>query len=362
MGSILALILDIIRLLAKLSRRGGTRALIAEHLILRQQLLSVRRKRRRAPPLSTFDRVVIAISSLFIGGRRLPALSIVVAHSTVLGLHRALVNRKYSRLFSNKQAKKPGPKGPLLELIKLVVEIKTKNPRYGCPKIALLVSKLLGDDISEQTIRRILRKHFRSAPGSGPSWLNAIGTAQDVLWSMDLFCVESIRLQTHWIMLVIDHHTREIIGFAVHAGQLRGEDVCQMFHGIKVKSGRCPRHLSTDNDPLFKFHQWRANLRILDIDEIKSVPETPWSHPFVERAIGTVRREYLDDHLFWNAQGLKTGLDQYANYYNEARVHSSLFGQTPRGLSGAGTILKIDLQNYGWKSYCGSRFLIPVAA
>ena len=285
-----------------------------------------------------------------------------MAHSTVLGLHRALVNRKYSHLFSNKRAKRPGPNGPSPELIKLVVEIKTKNPRYGCPKIALLVSKLLGEEISEQTIRRILRKYFRSAPGSGPSWLNAIGTAKDVLWSLDLFWVESIRLQTHWVMLVMDHYTREVIGFAVHAGHLSGEDVCQMFHCIKVKSGRCPRHLSTNNDPLFKFHQWQANLRILDVDEIKSVPETPWSHPFVERAIGTVRREYLDDHLFWNARGLGTGLGQYANYYNEARVHSSLFGQSPRGLSGAGAISKIDLQNYGWKTYCRGRFSIPMAA
>ena len=102
MGSVLALFLDLIRLLAKLSRPGGVRALIAEHLILRQQLLSVRRKRHRTPPLSTFDRVVLAISSLFISGKRLPAISIVIAHSTVIGLHRALVNRKYSILFSNK--------------------------------------------------------------------------------------------------------------------------------------------------------------------------------------------------------------------------------------------------------------------
>ena len=243
-----------------------------------------------------------------------------------------------------------------------MVEIKTKNPRYGCPKIALLVSKLLGEEISEQTVRRILRKHFRSAPGSGPSWLNAIGTAKDVLWSMDLFCVESIRLQTHWVMLVMDHHTREIIGFAVDAGNLSGEDICKMFGSIRLRSGRSPRHLSTDNDPLFQFHRWEANLRIFDIDEIKSVLETPWSHPFVERAIGTVRREYLDHYLFWNARGLETGLAQYANYYNEARVHSSLFGQTPRGLSGAGAISKIDLQNHVWKSYCHGRFSIPVAA
>jgi hypothetical protein len=55
-----------------------------------------------------------------------------------------------------------------------------------------------------------------------------------------------------------------------------------------------PKHVSTDHDPLFRFHRWLANLRVLEIDEIKSVPYAPVSHPFVERLIGTIRREYLD--------------------------------------------------------------------
>src|SRR3954465_9436694 len=55
-----------------------------------------------------------------------------------------------------------------------------------------------------------------------------------------------------------------------------------------------PRHLSTDHDPVFEAHRWTANLRILEIDEIKTVPHVPLSHPFVERLIGTTRREFLD--------------------------------------------------------------------
>src|SRR5262245_22754686 len=62
-----------------------------------------------------------------------------------------------------------------------------------------------------------------------------------------------------------------------------------------------PRHLSTDHDPLFEAHRWRANLRILEIDEIKTVPLVPLSHPFVERVVGTKRREFLDHVLFWQA-------------------------------------------------------------
>ena len=69
-----------------------------------------------------------------------------------------------------------------------------------------------------------------------------------------------------------------------------------------------PNFLSSDNDPLYRFHQWQANLRILDVTEIKSVPYVPLSHPFVERLIGTVRREYLDHILFWTAADLENKL------------------------------------------------------
>ena len=58
-----------------------------------------------------------------------------------------------------------------------------------------------------------------------------------------------------------------------------------------------PHYISTDNDPLFQFHRWKANLRILDIEEVKSIPFTPISHPYIERVIGTIRREYLDQNV-----------------------------------------------------------------
>jgi putative transposase len=89
-----------------------------------------------------------------------------------------------------------------------------------------------------------------------------------------------------------------------------------------------PRHLSTDHDPLFEAHRWRANLRILEIDEVKTVPHVPLSHPFVERVIGTMRREFLDHVPFWNARDLERKLAEFQTYYNEARGHASLEGRT----------------------------------
>src|SRR6478735_3559097 len=86
--------------------------------------------------------------------------------------------------------------------------------------------------------------------------------------------------------------TRRLVGFGVHCGAPTSTDVCRMFN-VAIKARGVPRRVSTDHDPLFDAHRWTANLRILEIDEIKTVPLVPLSHPFVERLIGTMRREFL---------------------------------------------------------------------
>src|ERR1700722_6586461 len=85
----------------------------------------------------------------------------------------------------------------------------------------------------------------------------------------------------------MDQYTRRIIGFGVHAGTVDGVALCRMFN--RAIRGQCclPNYLSSDHDPLYTFHQWQANLRILEVTEIKTVPYVPLSHPFVERLIGT---------------------------------------------------------------------------
>ena len=74
--------------------------------------------------------------------------------------------------------------------------------------------------------------------------------------------------------------------------------VCGMFQRA-IRGQNLPKYLSSDHDPLYRFHQWQANLRVLEVTEIKVVPYVPLSHPFVERLIGAVRREYLDQNLFY---------------------------------------------------------------
>ena len=85
--------------------------------------------------------------------------------------------------------------------------------------------------------------------------------------------------------------------FGLHSGIVDGVALCRMFHRA-IRGHSLPKYLSSDHDPLYRFHQWEANLRILGVTEIKSVAYVPLSHPFVERLIGTIRREYLDRILY----------------------------------------------------------------
>ena len=119
-----------------------------------------------------------------------------------------------------------------------------------------------------------------------------------------------------------------------------------------------PKHLSTDHDPLFRFHRWLANLRVLEIEEVKSVPYTPVSHPFVERLIGTIRHEYLDRMFFWNAADLTRKLGEFKDYYNAHRVHRALAGSTPAQRAGAPSPAPAALYRYAWRQHCRGLFQI----
>ena len=123
-------------------------------------------------------------------------------------------------------------------------------------------------------------------------------------------CESRIRLKSDWQLVVMDKFTRRLIGLVVHTGDVDGIALCRMINQI-ISGKEPPRCLSSDYDPLFEYHRWQANLRILEIEPIKSVPYTPISHPFVECLIGTIRREFLDQTLFWNAVDLGKSLKRF---------------------------------------------------
>ena len=120
------------------------------------------------------------------------------------------------------------------------------------------------------------------------------------------------------MLVVMDQFTRRLIGFGVHHGAVDAPGLCCMFNAAMYGQG-APRYLSTDHDPLFEAHRWTASLRVLEVDEIKTVLDVPQSH-------------------------------------------ASLEGHTPLGFAGGRAVARADLDRVRWVSHCRGMVQLPVAA
>ena len=207
MKDVIYLLFHLLSTLARLAQHGGGRSVNAENLILKQQLIIHSRSRLRAPNLTTRDRTLLGFLSLFLNPRRIVRSAILIRPSTLLSFHNALKKRKYRQLYSPRGGRNPGPKGPSKEVINAIVEMKQRNPRFGCPRIAQQINLAFSLDLDKDTVRRVLAVHFKPDPSNrGPSWLTTPGHAKDSLWSADLFRCESILLKSHWVMVVMAPH------------------------------------------------------------------------------------------------------------------------------------------------------------
>ncbi len=152
-------------LILKVLRPVGGNAIITENVLLRHQLAILSRSRLEAPSLQTSDHFLFRALSLLISPHRLFTVAIIIKPATLLKFHHALAKRKYRHLFSNKSHKRCGPKGPSRQLIAAIVELKQRNTRFGCPRIAYIVTLTFGVEINKDIVRRILAKHCKPRPG-----------------------------------------------------------------------------------------------------------------------------------------------------------------------------------------------------
>jgi putative transposase len=130
------LLLHLLATIARLAGPGGVRSVFAESVLVKHQLVILNRSRRRSPNLGFTDRMVAGMCALLIRPRRLIRSAIVLKPSTLVRLDRALTAQTYHLLFSKRVPTKPGPKGPSQELVAAVVDMKRRNPTWGCPRIA----------------------------------------------------------------------------------------------------------------------------------------------------------------------------------------------------------------------------------
>jgi len=232
MRAYLLLFLELLRLIALLLRPGGYRAIVAENLLLKHQLIVHSRSHKRVPKLSALDRELLGFWTTFLAPRRLLRAAILIKPATLLKFHSALVKKKYRLLYTARSRIKPGPKGPSQELINAIVAMKQRNPKYGCPRIAQQINLAFGLSIDKDVVRGILAKYYRPLPGSeGPSWLSLLGHTKDSLWSIDIFRCESILLITSVQTMI--HSLITTAGKRICAcSKLKRSSLCLMYHSV----------------------------------------------------------------------------------------------------------------------------------
>ncbi|MGB5408747.1 MAG: helix-turn-helix domain-containing protein, partial [Thiogranum sp.] len=166
MKVLLLMLAHLLTTLARLLGPGGAKAIVADSLLMKQQLLIINRSRRRAPNLTPIDRMLLGFWSLLLNPHHIQRAAVILSPSTLLNFHDMLKKRKYRLLYSSGSKAKPGPKGPSQELIHAIVEMKRRTSRFGCPLIAQEINKAFGVDIDKDVVRRVLEKHYRPGPGS----------------------------------------------------------------------------------------------------------------------------------------------------------------------------------------------------
>jgi len=149
MKVLLLMLAHLLTTLAQLLGPSGAKAIVADSLLMKQQLLIINRSRRRAPNLTAIDRLLLGFWSLFLNPHNIQRAAVILKPYTLLNFHDMLKKRKYRLMYTAHRKGKPGPKSPSQELIDAIVEMKKRNSRFGCPRIAQEINKAFGLNIDK---------------------------------------------------------------------------------------------------------------------------------------------------------------------------------------------------------------------
>jgi len=312
---VLELILLLGRSLAVAGR--GHHELILENIALRQQLAAVKRRTTR-PRLRRRDRLFwVALAALWTQWR---TALILVQPGTVVRWHREWFRRRWTRRSRSGRVGRP----PVLDskTRDLVREMASANPLWGAPRIHGEL-RTLGIDISERTVSRLLARQRRPPP---QTWRTFLTNHVVAAASMDFFTVPTVTGRILFVLLVLSHERRHVVHFNVTehpTAEWTTQQIVEAFPEDTV-----PRWLLRDRDAVYS-DAFRRRVSGMAITEIVSSPASPWQNPFVERLIGSIRRECLDHLIILNAAHLRAVLTSYFRYYHRTRTHLGLKKDAP---------------------------------
>jgi putative transposase len=287
-----------------------------ENLALRQQLGVLKRK-KRVPRLRRKDRVFwVLLSQIWPPWREVLYL---IKADTVVGWQRKGFRIYWARISQRKNAGRPQVSSEARALIK---KMATANPYWGAPRLHGELLKL-GIDLSERTVSRLMPKD-RKPPSQ--SWKTFLNNHLGDLVSVDFFTVPTVTFRVLFVWVVLSHHRRQVVYFNVTEHPTAfwtGQQIIEAF-----PEATAPRYLLRDRDKIYggAFHDRVSGL---DIEEILTAPQSPWQSPYVERLIGSIRRDCLDHVIVFGERHLRKILAGYLAYYHRSRTHLSLDKDAP---------------------------------
>ena len=196
------------------------------------------------------------------------------------------------------------------------------NIGWGAPRIHGEL-KMLGIEISESTVAKYMIRHCN--PPS-QTWRTFLENHATELVSVDFFTVPTATFRILYVLVILHHERREIVHFNVTEHPTAQWTAQQLVEAFPFDSA--PRYLLRDRDSIYG-GRFRNRVKSLGIDEVLTAPRSPWQNPYVERIIGSIRRECLNHVIIINERHLRRQLKSYSIYYHEARTHLSLDKQSP---------------------------------
>ena len=291
--------------------------LAAENLALRQQL-AVQQRSGSRPKLRRRDRISwVGLSSLWTNWR---SALLIVKPETVVQWHKQ--GFKLYWTWRSRKGRKGGRPKVEREVRAIIRRMSRENLTWGVPRIRAELA-LLGHEVSKSTVWKYIDRSNRPA---SPTWRSFLKNHAADIAAIDFFTVPTATFRVLFCFIVLEHSRRRILHFNVTSTPSAEWAGIQLVQAFPYDSA--PKYLLRDNDSIYG-KAFRGKVEALAMREVKISPRSPWQTPYVERLIGSIRRECLDHMIVLGERHLHRTISEYIRYYNESRTHQSLEGNSP---------------------------------
>ena len=305
-------------LVSLLSFRVRSRAsLELEVVALRHQVAVLRRQRSGRLRLLCADRL-LWVWLYRVWPRALHAM-VLVKPATVVQWHRRGFRLYWRWRSGSRQIGRPKTSTEIRQLIR---QMSMANPIWGAPRIhgELL---MLGIEVSQATVGRYMP--WRPKVPS-PTWRSFLRNHMRNMAAVDMFVVATATFRLLYALIVLGHDRRRIIHFEVTQNPTQVWLARQMTEAFPWDTA--PRYLLRDRDASYG-QAFRDRVEAMAIKEVVTAAQSPWQNPYVERVIGSIRRECLNHIIIFDECHLRGVLSSYFHYYHQTRTHLSLDKDCP---------------------------------